>query len=424
MASVHLGRLEGVNGFARIVAIKRLHAHLAENREFADRFFGEARLASRVRHSNVVQTIDVAMDGAVGLVVMEYVPGEALGRLLQVACQSDEAPPAPVISAIMSGVLHGLHAAHRATNERGEPLGIVHRDVSPQNILVGSDGVARVLDFGIAKATAESAVTPGVQLKGKVAYMAPEQLRGLPVSASTDVFSAAIVLWESLVGRRLFLDETQAKTLSNVLNLAIEPPSVFVPSLPSKLDRVVLRGLERDPSQRFASAQDMAVALEQACPPASSAAVGAWVEGLASEALASRAEALREIETFVPTPDAAASNELSPRSSKLSLRRVAPPLTAAAVLLVVGVGWLVHDSGEHPLDVSSGQGPARNLVESSGFGGMAPEPPTAESSVPARPERVMGKRQHAAKQEAAAGDCTPPYTYNASGHKVFKPQCL
>jgi hypothetical protein len=427
MATVHFGRLEAVGGFARVVAIKRLHPHYAENRELAARFFDEAKLATRVRHTNVVPTIDVALDGDVGLVVMEYVQGEALGRLLQVACKSDEPPPAPIVSAIMSGVLHGLHAAHQAKNERGEPLGIVHRDVSPQNILVGSDGVARVLDFGIAKATNQTAVTPGIKVKGKAAYLAPEQLRGQPVTPSTDVFAAAIVLWESLVGRRLFLDETEAKTLSNVLSMPIDPPSAFVPSLPPDLDRVVLRGLERDPLERFVSARDMAVALERACTPASAALVGAWVEGLASEALASRAAALRQVETW---PGGGSSEEPPATSLPRSVRPEGVPrrrrvleITACLILLAVGTATLTR-AFRGPHEAAPTPAPARQLVESSMVEAV-PAMSASEPGVPAmRPERVIGKRHVARPAAAAAADCTPPYSYNALGHKVFKPQCF
>src|ERR1700722_2616548 len=212
MATVHLGRLEGVGGFARAVAIKRLHSYLASDRKLAARFLDEARLPTRIRHTNVVQTIDVVVEGEDYLVVMEYVPGETLSRLLQVACKAEDPPPVHIVSSIMSGVLHGLHAAHQAKTEHGKPLCIVHRDVSPQNIIVGPDGIARILDFGIAKAAGQSSLTTGDQIKGKLSYMAPEQLgarapagvdaSGRGGTVRTDVFAAAIVLWGALVGRR------------------------------------------------------------------------------------------------------------------------------------------------------------------------------------------------------------------------------
>jgi serine/threonine-protein kinase len=327
----------------------------------------------------------------------------------------------------LSGVLHGLHAAHQAKSETGEALGIVHRDVSPQNILVGSDGIARVLDFGIAKATAQTSVTPGTQLKGKAAYMAPEQICGRALTPSTDVFAAAIVLWESLVGRRLFLDETEAQTLSNVMTMPIEAPSAFVPTLTPDLDLVVLRGLERDPANRFASAREMALALELAVTPASTAEVGAWVEDLAREALASRAAALIEIETSSGLEPAAA-NERDVRApvptSARRLARRALQMAVCAILVALGVGSIAAAfRGSAPVAVTLA---AQESVEPS------PAPIAAATTVPsAAPaaavphvERVYGKRQRLSTKNAAATDCSPPYTYNGVGHKVFKPQCL
>src|SRR5581483_5010714 len=169
MARVHLGRLIGADGFSRVVAIKRLHPHLAEDKVFARAFIDEARLASRVRHPNVVQTLDVAREGDELLLVMEYVPGASLATLTRIAQERGEPIPPKIIAAILSGALIGLHAAHDAEDERGEPLHLVHRDVSPQNILVGADGITRVLDFGIAKAAGRLQTTMDGNIKGKIA---------------------------------------------------------------------------------------------------------------------------------------------------------------------------------------------------------------------------------------------------------------
>ncbi|MCW5837256.1 MAG: serine/threonine protein kinase, partial [Labilithrix sp.] len=209
MATLHLGRLVGSAGFARTVAIKRLHRHLCADPSFLDAFADEARLAARIRHPNVVPTLDVvsteASAAAPGelLLVMEYVDGESLSAL---ARQAKAPLPPPIVVAIVSEMLHGLHSAHEARSEDGQPLGIVHRDVSPQNVLVGADGVARLVDFGIARATGvrRGSSTGEGDLKGKLAYMAPEQIRREPVTRKTDIFAAGIVLWELLTGRRLF----------------------------------------------------------------------------------------------------------------------------------------------------------------------------------------------------------------------------
>ena len=200
MATVHIGRLLGPVAFARTVAIKRMHPHFAADPAFVAMFLDEARLAARIRHPNVVPTLDVvAMENELFL-VMEYVLGESLARLMQAAATRGERIPPSMVATIMAGVLHGLHAAHEATSDRGEPLGIVHRDVSPQNILVGTDGVARVLDFGVAKAAGRIQTTREGQLKGKLAYMAPERDPRQGVAPAADVYAASVVLWEALTG--------------------------------------------------------------------------------------------------------------------------------------------------------------------------------------------------------------------------------
>ncbi len=183
MATVHLGRLIGAAGFARTVAIKRLHEQFASDPEFATMFLDEARVAARIRSANVVPIIDIVADGRELLLVMDYIQGESLARLMRSVTKAKTHVPLDVAVAIVAGMLHGLHAAHEATDEQGEPLGIVHRDVSPHNVLVGSDGLARLLDFGVAKAAGRIQTTREGQLKGKLAYMAPEQLRSVsPIS--------------------------------------------------------------------------------------------------------------------------------------------------------------------------------------------------------------------------------------------------
>src|SRR5690606_4911354 len=175
MASVHLGKVLGSFGFSSTVAIKRLYPQMADDPQFVAMFFDEARLASRVQHPNVVRTLDVFAEAGELCLVMEYVEGESTSRLFRMARDAQKPIPIPIVVAIVTGVLHGLHAAHQATDAHGELLRLVHRDVSPHNIIVGTDGVARVIDFGVAKATGRSTVSTSGQLKGKIAYMAPEQ---------------------------------------------------------------------------------------------------------------------------------------------------------------------------------------------------------------------------------------------------------
>jgi len=296
MATVHLGRLLGPVGFARTVAIKRLHPHFAEDPEFVSMFLDEARLAARIRHPNVVPTLDVvAVEGELFL-VMDYVQGESLSRLIRVAASRNGRMPPAMVATIMTGVLHGLHAAHEAKGERGEPLGIVHRDVSPQNVLVGTDGVARVLDFGVAKAAGRVQTTREGQLKGKLAYMAPEQIGG-KVARTTDVYAASVVLWEALTGERLFVGESEAEVMKQVLKGRIVAPSQRAPDIPAALDAITMRGLDADPSKRFPTAGAMAVALEDCMPLVPASRIGKWVQWAAGEMLSQRSERIAAIES-------------------------------------------------------------------------------------------------------------------------------
>jgi serine/threonine-protein kinase len=236
MATVHLGRVKGEAGFTRTVAIKRLHPQYAKDPDFVAMFVDEARLAARIRHPNVVPTLDVISDG-VGegeiFLVMEYVPGESLSRLLRALRAKKRLVPPRIAVTLLCGVLHGLHAAHQAKSEKGVPLGLVHRDVSPQNILVGTDGTAHVLDFGVAKATGRLNTTREGELKGKLAYMAPEQLETRSLTQQSDVYAAAVVLWELLTLRRLFEAENEAAAapasvtppVAEPAASALEPPA-------------------------------------------------------------------------------------------------------------------------------------------------------------------------------------------------------
>ncbi|MEZ4225625.1 MAG: serine/threonine-protein kinase [Polyangiaceae bacterium] len=297
MATVHFGRLVGQVGFSRTVAIKRLHPQFAKDPDFVSMFVDEARLAARIQHPNVVPTLDiVALEDELFL-VMEYVQGEALSKLIRAARRANQTVPLRVALSIMAGALHGLHAAHEAKSERGQPLGIVHRDVSPQNILVGTDGVSRVLDFGVAKAAMRATSTRDGQMKGKIAYMAPEQMRGKEVDRRTDVFAAGIVLWEALTGRRLFDGNDPGEVLTKLLEAEIPPPSTVEASIPQDVDQMVMRALRRQMDGRYATAREFAVDLENSGYVALPRKVGEWVEEIGGDSLNRRAEQVAEIES-------------------------------------------------------------------------------------------------------------------------------
>lgn len=321
MATVHLGKQIGEVGFSRTVAIKRLHENFVRHPQFVAMMIDEARLVSRIRHPNVVPTLDiVSLDGEL-FVVMEYVHGASLSSLLSKTWEEGLPMQPAMAAAIMLDVLHGLHAAHEAKSERGAPLGIVHRDVSPQNVLVGVDGIARVLDFGIAKAAGRIQSTSTGQIKGKLAYMAPEQMRASSsMDRRVDVYAAGIVLWELLAGCELFSGDNDAQTMYNVLHAPVEPPSAVASGIAPALDEVVMKALDHDPDARFPTAQDFAVALEAAISPIPRAReVGAWVVARAGASLEERAAQVASVEArsgpwkaapviaLPPMPDASAA---------------------------------------------------------------------------------------------------------------------
>jgi serine/threonine-protein kinase len=407
MATVHLGRLLGPMGFSRTVAIKRLQEQCARDPEFRAMFLDEGRIASRIHHPNVVPTIDVVyMDGEL-LLVMEYVHGESLAKLLKM---SDEPMPLDVAVAIGVGMLHGLHAAHTATGEKGEPLDIVHRDVSPQNVLVGADGVPRVMDFGVAKAAGQLHTTREGQLKGKMRYMAPEQLRSGKTSAASDVWSASVVIWEMLAGVALFEgvsdSEVYGRVLYDPIARAREPT----------LEEILARGLERFPEKRWASARDMALAMEEAVTPATASRVAAWVESLASSDLASRAGMLAAIESQP------ASRVLVRAGENAKPRSLVIPIAIASLLGISAVAAIVAVRSR-PAPVAVVAPPPSSEPE------PEPEPSSASplESAPAAVQSGAKPKPAAARprpRPSSSADNKRCYTVDSSGIWHVKPECL
>jgi len=265
MATVYLARVLGMADFKRLFAIKRLHPHLAKEPEFISMFLDEARLAARLHHPNVVPIIEIGIKDEQHYLVMDYIEGDTAGRLVVRAQHDGRKPPIGFTTRAVVEVLTGLHAAHELTDDHGKSLEIVHRDVSPQNILVGVDGVARITDFGVARAAARlQNQTQGGQLKGKLAYMAPEQVRGGAIDRRADVFAAGIVLWEMLTSRRLFKAESDAETLYKVMAAEVPPVDQTNPEVSAEIAAVCHKALSSQPADRYQSAGDFADALEHA----------------------------------------------------------------------------------------------------------------------------------------------------------------
>jgi serine/threonine-protein kinase len=285
MATVWIGNVRGALGFRQLVAIKKPHRHLLDDPTFKSELIAEARLASMISHANVVDVRDVEIDGDSISLVMDYIEGASLGDLIVAASRQEQrlAPRAAV--RIVLDACAGLHAAHELQDERGRPVGLVHRDISPQNILVGSDGIARVADFGVAKfARKNMQSTSEGSLKGKLAYMAPEYVRGEPIDRRFDIFAMGVVLWEALLSKRLFRGQNEAETLQRLLELTPEPPSKYFPEL-APLDDVVACALSKKREDRFQNAAAMAAALDASASaaklagghPEVAAALKSWV---------------------------------------------------------------------------------------------------------------------------------------------------
>jgi serine/threonine-protein kinase len=314
MATVHLGRMQGPAGFGKTVAIKRLHAQFAKDGDFSKMFLDEARVTSGLMHPNIVMTLDV-LDETDGLyLVMEYVHGISLA-MLQREIERAQKLPLRIVSAIVSNFLEGLQAAHEATDDLGAPLGIVHRDVSPQNVLVSFAGLAKIADFGIAKAAGRIHSTGDGSAKGKLSYMAPEQVNTQPVTPRTDVYAAGIVLWECLTREKLVSGASAAERLRALLELQVAPPSSIVPEIPPALDAIVLRALEKDPEKRFASAKEMATELQKAAPPASSIEVADWLREVVPQLVREREGALTKLQKMLGAAGQSAAFQPPPISS-------------------------------------------------------------------------------------------------------------
>ena len=462
MATVHLGCMLGPAGFSKLVAIKCLHEQFALENEFVAMFLDEARLTSSIHHPNVVATLDVVAEQGELLVVMEYVHGESLAALLRTSRQTGDAPPLPVVTRIICDALDGLHAAHIASLA-GRCLNIVHRDVSPQNIMVGADGNTRVLDFGIAQAAVRSHVTASGTVKGKLAYMSPEQLQSRAVNARADIFAAGVVLWEALTGKRLFFAPDPRDTAELVLNSTIVPPTAIVPSLPGEIDRVVLKALARDPKQRFDSAHEFAEALRRAATEGSRRAVSDWVSRVAKDSLSRRLDLLETLEAsaihaqaqavlpiatgsspfHAPLPldegtvtRTTSTRAISPETKRSSAARWGPLSAAILGIAAVAIAWgVVPKPSPQPALRAAAEKviAATPVVERAMAASTTPAPsPLPVESLPlalpsSEPVKRAPSKPRSSSTEARparAQSCTPPYRIDAAGVRRVKLECL
>jgi serine/threonine protein kinase len=268
MAEVYKGWLRGSEGFRRAVVIKKMLPRLSGDPRFVRMFIEEARLASRLIHANIVQVLDFGLWESEHFIVLEFVDGPNLNELLLKTRQLGmKRLPLNIVVYIIGEVLKGLDHAHRLVDSRGASLGCVHRDVTPSNVLLSRDGQVKVSDFGVAKAADRASWTAPGQIKGKLHYLSPEQVRGDPVDPRADLFAVGVLLHELLTGRRLFGGDTPMQVMEATLSGPVPPPSTRAPDVPAELDAVALRALERDPAKRHPDAESFLQALVQASAP-------------------------------------------------------------------------------------------------------------------------------------------------------------
>jgi len=423
MATVFLCRRSGEAGFQRLFAVKVLHPHLANEEAFVRMLIDEARIAAHLHHPHAVGILDIGYAEGARYLVMDYVEGCSLADLLR-------RPAVPgrhrMAVRVLVDTLNGLHAAHTAKDDDDQPLGLVHRDVSPHNMLVGTDGNARITDFGIAKARARITLTEPSVVKGKFNYLAPEQLL-LPdkIDHRIDIFAAGVVLWTSLTGVQLFEGESEQETVRNVVRGEIPRPSTVGLQPPACFDEICLKALARDRAARYQTAAEMASALRQAAIVADCLAspleVGDWVRACFEPEIQARRQAVRELglgsmgdrtsnppsaerasyAAITPTPSGAASP--LPPVREAGRGRWVPLALAAGVGLVSAfpIVWVSRCSpseGAAAAASSSVQGPAPTT---------APSPsPSVTPVVPARPAPSTDEQPRA--PVASARSAPPP----------------
>ncbi|MCU0694946.1 MAG: protein kinase [Myxococcaceae bacterium] len=367
MGEVFYALQKGVPGFERPVILKSLLPELAQQDGFIDQFLDEARVAATLNHPNVVSIFEVGQWNGTYYLAMEYIRGRNLAQLMRRAAEQQHPVPAAVVARIVRDAALGLDHAHRATDGAGQPLHVVHRDISPQNIMVREDGLTKVVDFGIARASNRASRTDTGVLKGKLSYMAPEQILATGMGPAVDQFALGVVLWELLAHRRLFKADRDLDVMTKVLEEPLLPPSSVTP-VPASLDAVTMRMLERDPSQRFPSCAEVAAALDAAMAelgPAESPAD--FMRRLGTDDLVVRTKATAQgQQNFVIAlkPQGATSSVQAPSPPPARAPRTGLVVGAVLAALVAGAGmWVVTRSATEPA-------PAPPLV-------AVPQPPPA-----------------------------------------------
>ncbi|HVE85443.1 MAG TPA: serine/threonine-protein kinase, partial [Myxococcales bacterium] len=303
MAELFLARQVGAGGFEKLVVVKRILEHLSTDKDFVGMFLNEGRLASSLNHPNIVQVYDLGQEAGRYFMAMEFVAGHDLYNVARQAALHSAPLPPEIAARILVGACAGLHHAHTKKNLQGQPLNIVHRDVSPANILVSYEGEVKVTDVGIAKAEAQSVHTRTGVVKGKFSYMSPEQIRSEPLDARSDVFALGVTLHETLTARRLFKRDSELAVMHDILQMPVPPPSSSRPGLPRALDAICARALEKDRDRRYPSAQHMQKDLEAFLAVSSASAESAEVSAFMLQRFSEEHAAYRKLLAQLATAD-------------------------------------------------------------------------------------------------------------------------
>src|SRR5262245_25657617 len=333
MAEVFKAKTFGVEGFERLLAVKRILPNIAEDEEFITMFIDEAKIAVQLQHANIAQIFDLGKVDDSFFIALEYVHGRDLRSIFDRMRNKGESLPIAMACYVIMQVCEGLDYAHNKRDAQGRELNLVHRDISPQNVLIGYEGECKLIDFGIAKAAGKASKTQAGILKGKFGYMSPEQVRGLPIDRRSDIFAVGIVLYELLTGERLFIGESDFSTLEKVRNVEIQPPSSYNKKIPQELERVVLKALARDPEDRYANAIDLHDDLQSFLYSVgeffSRKDLSAWMKKTFAMEIEEDNAKIEEFRQVVP-PVAAAGAEVSRRAAVAGLPAGRPQVGAAA----------------------------------------------------------------------------------------------
>ena len=387
MAEVFLAKRVGPGGFERNVVIKRMLRHLSALEDFVDMFQDEASLAARLSHPNIIHIEEPGFADGYYYICMEYLAGEDFSTVLRRAAQEKRPVPLPVVLRVLVDAAHGLHHAHEFCDERGQPLGVVHRDVSPSNLFLSYQGQVKVLDFGIAKAESRDRHTTHGVVKGKYSYMAPEQARGEAVDRRADVFSLGVSLYEALTQVRPFQRDHALAVLNAVLAGEVTPPRELRPELPPELETIVLRAMSADPARRHPTAAAFAEELEGCAeayaPLASSAQVGAYLRATFGEERVLRRSRIPTLATVLSAAEGHEDTALELPGGSAADRRgataVLPPqdVPAEATALLPAAP---------PLPLGEGGGEGRGVERGPG----APEVSRVDAPAPARWRALVG----------------------------------